>query len=48
MKCSECVHYDDSNTYEGTGFCTLYHGFVKEADNCDDWSDSYDDYNHRT
>lgn len=37
--CYECVHYDDSNTYEGTGFCNMHQDFVKDADSCDDWSD---------
>lgn len=39
MKCSECAHYDDSNTYKGTGFCNMHQDFVKDADSCDDWSD---------
>ena len=35
--CKDCIYYDESDSYKGTGYCTLYSEYVNNDDNCDDW-----------
>lgn len=36
-KCKDCIHYDDSNAYQNTGYCHLWDGYTKDEDNCEHW-----------
>lgn len=35
--CEHCRYYDESDSYPGTGWCSLEKDYVKENDNCQDW-----------
>lgn len=38
-ECKECIYYDDTLTFPGTGYCTLEKIYVKENDFCYDFDD---------
>lgn len=35
--CSGCIYYNDSNTYPGTGYCSMIEDFVGANDSCEDF-----------
>ena len=38
-ECKDCRYYDSSDSYKGTGYCTLNFSYVDEWDICEDWSE---------
>ena len=37
--CKNCMNYDDTNSYKGTGYCLLYRYYTKDDDICDDFQE---------
>ena len=37
--CERCEHYDDGDSYDGTGYCLLYGHYSKDNDTCDDFQE---------
>ena len=41
--CNQCKHYDETNTYSGTGVCNLWDIYVEEGEAaCNDYEASED------
>lgn len=38
-KCKDCIYYNDSDTYPGTGYCYMAGDYVKESDICEDFEE---------
>lgn len=39
MDCKDCIHYDDSDCYEGTGYCTVFYEYVSAYGSCYDYEE---------
>lgn len=38
-KCINCYYYDDSDSYQGTGYCMMVGDYTKDDDSCEDYQD---------
>lgn len=36
-RCKECIYYDHTDSYKGSGYCLVEHDYVKDDDKCDDY-----------
>lgn len=41
-KCKDCIYYDDTLTFPGTGYCKINRDYVGEDDTCEDWEGDYE------
>lgn len=37
--CKHCKYFDDSESFEGTGYCSLFYDYVSAHGQCDDFEE---------